>query len=238
MNKHTIDCIILTNSADKQRYDLTCRAIETLRESEKNAPTTRVDICVVESNIEASNNGFFYNTLSTSTPLPFNYNRALNNGIAHHIKIKNKLADWILISNNDVVYTQSWLSNIIKAAEENPDVKSFSPFNPDWPIHQMMNIAPNDILRGHRVPYELIGWCILFKSELVTQLKLFDEQFQFWCQDNDYGETLRSNNIQHALVPSSVVYHDESKSHDLIEDSRKNELTYGATGIFNRKWHA
>jgi GT2 family glycosyltransferase len=222
-----IDAIILSNTSDLHYYGLTCRTINSLKQSDK---LNEIKILVVESQDRSKfeEEGFSYINCNTIFPnQKFGYNKFLNIGIKH------STAEWILICNNDLLFTEDWLVEAKKVIEAHPNIKSFSPKCPKWESHK--DIADGSIIEGYTVPVQICGWCILLHRSLIDNYELFDEQFDFWFQDNDYSMVLQSNNEKHALMTSSKVYHMASSSHDLLKDNL-NELTYGQYEKFRNKW--
>ena len=111
-----------------------------------------------------------------------------------------------------------------------------SPMDDSWHRHAIFN-KDFDIHYGHRTSYEIAGWSILINKSVLNKIGDFDEEFKFWYQDNDYANTLLSNNIKHALITKSKVTHLLSKSHKFIERSKKFEMTDGLGVKFNKKWN-
>jgi len=224
----TIDAIILSNSSDLAHYGLTSRTINSLRVSDH---CNDVDIIVVESQsiLDFQTNGFLYPGCKIIHPKEsFGYNKFLNIGIDQ----TDPDSEWILICNNDLFFTKDWLSEAKKIIEKYPDIRSFSPRCPNWHLHQNPS---GDIVEGYTVSKEICGWCILLHRDIIDECGLFDEQFDFWYQDNDYAMTLESFNIKHALMNNSKVYHMVSGSHDLLND-RYQELTHNQQQKFLNKW--
>ena len=82
----------------------------------------------------------------------------------------------------------------------------------------------------------LTGWCIFIRREIFDTIGFLDEQFEFWYADRDYGLTLLKFNIQHALVPNSIVNHIGNQSHNSIEAEKLNYLTIDQKKVFDQKW--
>lgn len=222
-----LDAIILTNTSDLHYYGLTCRTINSLRNSDTQSI---INISVIETQLEMEfkSNGFIYDKCNTIFPnQKFNYNKFLNIGI------ENTKAEWILICNNDLFFTKDWLLNMAAAIKNNPNTLSFSPISPSLETHS--EIRHLNIVEGYQVSHHICGWCILLHRSVISTCELFDEQFEFWCQDDDYAEELKKHNIKHALVPSSKVYHMENSSHKLLGD-KFNELTVKQQEKFFKKW--
>lgn len=223
----TIDAIILSKSSDIIHYGLTCRTINSLKESDG----WTGDIYVVESEPEKSfkENGFVYSGCGVIFPeCSFNYNKFLNIGVGVCD------SDWLLICNNDLVFSKNWFLHMKEAMNSHTDILSFSPLCPNWHLHQ--NIMDDKLIEeGYTVSKQICGWCILLHRSIIHKCNLFDEQFEFWYQDNDYALSLKSKNEKHALVPKSRVYHMVSGSHDLL-GNRSVELTYAQEHKFKNKW--
>ena len=77
---------------------------------------------------------------------------------------------------------------------------------------------------------------ILVHKSVIEKIGGFDEQFTFWYQDNDYANSLIQNGIKHALITNSKVTHLLSRSHGLIEQEKKYEMTDGLGVKFMNKW--
>lgn len=160
----------------------------------------------------------------------FNYNKFLNIGL----KYCNN--DWVLISNNDTIYHRWFLEKLLEANEQDNELLSMSPMDDSWHRHAIFN-KDFDIHYGHRTSYEIAGWSILINKSVLNRIGDFDEEFKFWYQDNDYANTLLSNNIKHALITKSKVTHLLSKSHKFIDRGKKFEMTDGLGVKFNKKWN-
>lgn len=223
-----IDAIILSNSSDLSHYGMTCRTVNSLRESDKFNNIEKIIIVESQDIVDFKTAGFTYNNCQVIHPQEkFGYNKFLNIGL------KYSTSEWLLICNNDLFFTKNWLIYAKEIIDAYPNIKSFSPVCPNWHLHK--NISA-DIVEGYEVSNQVCGWCILMHKSLITKYALFDEQFEFWYQDNDYAMILKTNQEQHALMGKSKVYHIVSGSHDLLKD-RHTELTYGQEQKFINKWN-
>ena len=223
----TVDAIVLTNTKDLSLYGMTQRTINTLRWSETDY---EFDIKVVETNEKHLDQGFVYQGCNTITPSePFKYNRFLNHGLKHCA------SDWIVVCNNDLIFTQGWFGKLMEFHAQNPAIKSLAPFEPNWHVKRGLD-ANTPVFYGYRTSFEITGWCLVIHKDVIDTCKLFDEQFDFWYQDNDYAETIKAANFQHALITGSRVYHMVSGSHHLIESSEKHRMTNGQHQVFASKW--
>lgn len=222
-----IDIIFLSNTKTISHYGLTTRAINSLRASENSFNFNEI---VVESNVHYLDQGFVYDKCKVIVPNEeFNYNRFLNKGLEH------STSEWVVVSNNDVIFTQKWFTSLMNFHSKHPQFLSLSPYEPNWHPNKGM-LHTTEYFAGYRTSFEITGWCLIMHRSVIEQCNLFDEQFKFWYQDNDYAETLKHKGIPHALVSKSRVYHDISKSYDVLSPQQLHEMTHAQTQIFNKKW--
>ena len=221
-----VDVIILSYTKDDTYYDMTKKCIESILNSEDEHT---FNIIVMESDKSGK---YVYDYEQVNTIIPnedFNYNRFLNIGLEH---CNN---EWILISNNDTEYQSKWFTEMYKEWEKDNEILSMSPFCPIWEKHKGFT-GGEAVFPGYRVTYEITGWSILMNKKVVEVMGKFDEDFVFSYQDDDYSMTLQKHNIKHALIRNSVVIHRVSRSHDLVDDKKKFDMTHGQANTFFNKW--
>ena len=222
-----VDVIMLANTKDVSLYGVTQRAINTLQWSEKEY---KFNINIVESNKKLLDDGFVYYNCNVIIPdEEFGYNKFLNHGL------KFCTSDWIIVANNDLIFTQNWFSNLMEYQTKNPDVLSLSPWEPNWHLKLGMTTDQEAHL-GYHTSYEITGWCLVMHKEVIVRCSLFDPKFKFWYQDNDYALTLQKYKVKHALVVNSRVYHMVSGSHHLLEKNNKYNMTDGQLQVLQTKW--
>jgi hypothetical protein len=231
------DIIFLSNTVNIEQYGNTQRAINTLRMSQ---PYIDFNIIIVESNPKYQNEGYWYHDCNViAKNEEFNYNKFLNYGLE---ECKN---DWVIIANNDVIFTQNWFSKIIDFNNKNPGYGMFCPYEPNWHKAKEKLSAQNagqiidgkkDFYEGYRTSFEITGWCLVLKRDTIDKCEFFDERFKFWYQDNDISLTLQNKNIKNALITNSKVYHMVSQSYSTIPDSKKRDMMENQLKIFNEKW--
>lgn len=219
---------------------MTQRAIQTLLCSE---PNRYFDIVIVESNQNASKQGFIYNMHTPGSHVdtiipgePFGYNKFLNIGLSALDSTYDTPTEWIIIANNDIIFTQKWLTKLFEWQQNNPDVLSLSPWEPNWHVKRGLDPDHGPYI-GYRTSFEITGWCLIIHRSVIKQCNLFDPQFEFWYQDNDYALTLEHAKIKHALIPQSRVYHMISASHDTIDETERHKMTDGQLNILKQKWN-
>lgn len=220
-----IDAIILTCTKNLHFYGLTLRTINTLRENNHR----QFNLIVMESNQQ--NQNFFYPDCTIIKPAEdFNYNRFLNIALNY---CKNK---YVLILNNDLIFMPNSVVNLIDCMEVH-GIDSACPHEPNWHASRLTDEEKDRLLvYGYEVEKLVLGWCICVRRSVFDTIGKFDESFKFWYQDNDYAMNLQKHGIKHALVNSSVVLHEFSQSHGLLE-ANKQEMTHGMRDVFLEKWN-
>jgi len=161
----------------------------------------------------------------------FGYNKFLNKGIelGH--------SDYVVLCNNDLIFHHGWASSIWNAMNKDEYLMSASPF--EEKVHPLIwGLQANTGLKyGYKTGKDITGWCIFTKRKLFDIIGKLDEQFIFWCADDDYAKTLEVNNIKHALVTYSFVDHVESKTLNTIEPTEYKKYTTEQYSTFNKKWN-
>ena len=223
-----IDIIILSYAQTSQLKEMTINCIDSLIQSE-DASKIQFNIIVVES--EKSIKPFQYDHSSTLYPDgDFGYHRFMNLGISR------TSSPYICICNNDLIFHRHWATEILSPFLDFDDVVSASPICSIH--HPKVGIEINSGLKlGYRIRHEIAGWCIFFKRDLLNTIGMLDPNFNFWCADNDYANTLWALGKNHVLVTSSVVDHLENKTLTAQTINRQLDLTEGESVYFRKKWN-
>ena len=222
----TIDIIILSYAKNQKLQETTINCIKSLVNSE-NAAIIKFNIIIFESNSLLKN--YQYPFSQTIYPQePFNFHQYMNMGIETS---SNK---YVCLCNNDLVFHANWASEILKCMEMHPDLMSASPLCTI--LQPYISIALNSGIKfGYRVGYELAGWCLFFKREMLLSTGKLDENYIFSSADYDYSNTLAVLNIKHALITSAWVDHLNSVTINTM--SAAIQSTFNDTNYYNLKWN-
>jgi len=197
----SLDVIVLSNTLNDDIYEMNNNCFRSLNESESNY---KIHIILIESNKNSSYKYDFDNLEIITPQEKFHFHRFINIGI------KNTTANFIAVCNNDLIFHKNWFSEIYRLSESHPDILSFSPIDLKYTYMEKLARTNEDFYIGWEVRKQIAGWCIVFKRELLQLVQPFDERYEFYFSDNDYGFILNRNNIKHALVAKSKVDHLES----------------------------
>jgi len=220
-----IDIIILSYAKTKALEKITLDSIATLFDSEASSKI-QFEVLVIESNKELKP----YQYPGTTTIYPeeaFGYNKYMNIGI------KNTGSEYVCLCNNDLVYHKGWVSAIMEAMDNNPELLSASPY--------CTTFHKNNGFDENGPPLEgyfgvLGGWCIFMKRKIFDNIGLFDEKLLFWYCDADYCKTLEKYKIKNYLIPASKVTHLGSESLKTVDDAEYQKLTQLPRIYYSYKW--
>lgn len=198
-----LNVVILSNTNNDSIHLMTQECINSIQET----VSTKANMVVVEMNSSAT----FDNADVVRFRESLNFNKMLNIGINHCLE-KWPESEYIVLANNDLVFHHSWFE-AMKPHFDTYD--SLSPKSPNWPEHNML---PEGVHEGWAIGREFAGWCLVFKTDSLKKLLPLDEQFEFWCADNDMTMEMQKLGMRHALITRSHVTHLFSKSHALVDD--------------------
>lgn len=233
MTRNKVDVIIISDAKSESLYEVTRKGLDSLmRSSIKNTFT----VVVIESQkdvfYEDYNCRKWDHTVITYHPTEeFGYNKYLNIGI----KMTN--SPYVALCNSDLTFKKGWSEQLISVMEKYDTVYSCSPWCPEIlgdNTKHIMQIYPGFEIRKH-----FAGWCILQKRTLYDIIGLLDERFKFWYADNDLALTIQKHNLQHVLVPASVVHHHSNnigKTAEALSEDEINNFTQVQYKIFKDKW--
>lgn len=214
-NPPIVDVVFISDGKDAKTRTLTQAAISTCKRS---ANGLSVNCIVVESAV-----GVTYNQATTYyTDKPFNYNAYLNFG-ASKGDCKH-----ILFCNNDLVFQNGWLHNLL--ATDYPIVSPISVRD-----FRQKGITQNET--GWECGRNLSGWCFMMTRELWNKIGKLDEEFDFWFADNSLISQLKKENLPPMLVPSAKVDHIGSSTLITLNKSAQDNLKWSKLERFNEKYN-
>ena len=221
MTQIKVDIIILSKTSSLDIYKMNLNCINSLLNSEKDI---LFNIILVES--EKSSSYIYPNTKVIKPSSKFGYNKFLLIGLEH-----TSSGDYIAFCNNDLLFSRSWMTNIIN--KNMYDVMSYSPIDITWPWMKKIYNKKVPFEIGYNISEHIAGWCIIIKRELLNKVtNLIDPDFDFYYADNDYSLTLRKNSIKHAIITDSHVTHLQAKSSSNVNhrnyllDLDENKIKY------------
>lgn len=221
-----IDVIILSFAHNHSLLQTTKNAVISLLQSE-NHKQIKFNVVVIESQKRMS--PYQYPGTTTLYPeQPFGYHRYMNIGI------NATNSPYICICNNDLIFHPNWASEILKQMSLNEELASASPIASNYHPNLAMSLT-QEAIAGYRIGYEITGWCLFYKRELIKTIGILDENYQFSGADYDYAYTLWVCGIKHALVTASVVDHIAAQTLKTQTQDRQDQLTKDVI-YHKKKW--
>ncbi len=211
--KALVDVIMLSKVAKYRDNAMTQKAIDSCIQGSNGLP---VNIIVMEGGI-----GQYRNATTIPKRGKFNYNQYANEGAALGS------ADWIMIANNDLTFTDGWLHNLIAAGH--PVV---SPHEPN--DARQADITENT--EGDVTGKHLSGWCFMITRKLWQEIGGFDTDVDFWCSDDVVIEQVKAAGVLPMVVKDSVVIHAGSQTLNQQTDDVTTDLKWRNVYIYNTKY--
>lgn len=134
-----------------------------------------------------------------------------------------KMADYILLLNNDALIEKDALTNLIKAAQKNDKIGILSPViykgnssqiwfsggKIDW--LRMRTEHLDDIKETQYIT----GCAMLIKKDVFKKIGLLDETFFLYYEDADFSFRAAKNGFKLKIVSEAKVFHFEKSSESL-----------------------
>lgn len=139
-----------------------------------------------------------------------------------------KMADFVLLLNNDTEVTPDFLTELINATTTDEKIGISSPkiFKDktaqiwfaggkiDW--FKMKSLHENK--NNSSIPYEtgfISGCAMLIKKNVFKKIGLFDEDFFLYWEDVDFSIRAQKAGFKTVIIPTSTVYHFEKSEGNL-----------------------
>jgi GT2 family glycosyltransferase len=152
---------------------------------------------------------------------------AHNTGFAPAVNagIRNSDAEFVALLNNDTVVDPGWVSEMVKAMREHPEIGSTGCKMLAYDDRSLLDGAGDGYRRGglpgrigHREidrgqfdqPRYILGPCggaALYRRSMLDDIGLFDEDYFAYLEDVDLGLRAQSAGYKCLYVPTSVMYH-------------------------------
>jgi GT2 family glycosyltransferase len=163
-----------------------------------------------------------------------NYGFAKGNNIAINYTLHTDDPDYIFLLNNDTVVDPDFLSKLVQAAEEDPQVGITGPliyyYDKDGRTDAVANLGGKVDLAKYPGYYDLTetndlkdfiedliecdwvsGAALLLKSKTIP-LKFLNEKLFFGCEDIDLALNLKEHGFTSLVVKDSFIWHKEGVS--------------------------
>ena len=211
--KPLVDVIMLSKASKYRDSLMTQKAIDSCHKGANGLP---INIIVMEGGV-----GQYHGATTLPKRGKFNYNQYANEGAALG------KADWIMIANNDLEFTDGWLHNLLSA-----DNAVVSPHEPT--DLRQKGIIENEL--GFECGRHFSGWCFMISRELWLKIGKFDEDVDFWCSDDVVIEQVKAAGVTPMLVKESIVRHEGSITLKQQPEDVQTDWKWRNVWIYNTKY--
>jgi len=235
MTKHPVVSIIFPTL---NGWEDTRRCLQSI--SKLNYPKNKIEVIVVDnaskktqnSKLKTQNYNLKLKIIRNNTN--FGFARAVNQGI------KRAQGDYIFVTNNDMIFSRSFLSELVGFAEKNPTVGivggkiyyqkpenkllftglSFNPWTGS--IKKLPN--PNQTKETEWVQ----GCTMLVKKDVVKKIGIFDPDYFYTFEDLDFCKRAKKAGFKIFYFPKAVAWHKEGGTIDKMGFRKKAYELYKA----------
>ncbi len=145
--------------------------------------------------------------------------------VAVNAGIRAARGEFIALLNNDTVVEPSWLSEMVRALKEHPELGSTGCKMLGYDDRKLLDGAGDAYRRGglpgrigqrerdigqFDAPRLILGACggaAVYRRTMLDDIGLFDEDYFAYLEDVDLGLRAQSAGYQCMYVPTSVMYH-------------------------------
>jgi len=164
--------------------------------------------------------------------------RGMNRGL------RESVAPYACILNNDIIATEGWLSEMIKVAESDPSIGIVNPSSNNFGLRPGKDITLEEFAKGLRPQSgrwvemnACVGFCMLMKREVIKKIGFLDDKFGYaYFEDTDYGRRAQQAGYKCVMAKGCYVFHAEGRSGKFLKD--KNETFDRSARVFEQKWGA
>jgi len=198
-----LSVIILSYALDDDIYEMNCRALKSLFDSETWA-SDNLQVIIIESNKE---NPYKYPWSNVEVLVPdekFNFHRFFNIGI------EKTDGEYIAFCNNDIIFKHGWFNAILDVANAHKRFMCFSPIDDsgDYPKMTPENLPRSKAYyKGWEHQKHFAPWCFVWKRKVFDITGPFDETFDLYGADTDELFTLSKKALFSVVCIKSVVWH-------------------------------
>ncbi|MCJ8013897.1 glycosyltransferase family 2 protein [Paenibacillus sp. KQZ6P-2] len=159
--------------------------------------------------------------------------------------------DTIVILNNDVLVTPGWLTHMLRCLQSDSMIGAVGPVTnyisgdqqiavPYKTVDQMWEYAATHFKPDEtkwRQTDRLVGFCILFRRELLERVGYFDEGFRVGnYEDDDWMIRIRLSGLKLLIAGDSFIHHFGSVSMKNLGQKQFNAVHRHNELYFREKW--
>jgi GT2 family glycosyltransferase len=151
-------------------------------------------------------------------------------------------APFACIMNNDLIVTDTWLTEMIKVAESDFSIGLVNPSSNNFGLRPPKELSLKKFASGLACESgrwtemnACVGFCMLIKREVIDKIGYLDDEFGYaYFEDTDYSRRAQSSGYKCVLARGCYVFHEEGRSGGFLR-SKKDTFERSAR-IFEKRW--
>jgi len=169
-------------------------------------------------------------------------NKGFVGGMNQGIAISN--APYVCLANNDLIFTDGWLEEIISLFEKHKDIGVLNPNSNNLGVRVPCGMSLDDFAKDLKDKYSgvfvempfCIGFCMFIRREVIDKVGVLSKEFYpMLFEDSDFSMKARSAGYLIGMAKASYVWHEEHASIEKIGDE-KEKIFLKSRETFIKKW--
>lgn len=182
-----------------------------------------VEVIIIDNGSVDDSVAFLVENYPSVRLLKFEANTGFS--VAVNAGIRASTGEYVALLNNDTVVEPTWLSEMVKALKEHPEIGSCGCKMLAYDDHSLLDGAGDGYRRGGlpgRIGHReidngqfdkeryILGACggaALYRRTMLADIGLLDEDYFAYLEDVDLGLRAQSAGYKCLYVPTAVMYH-------------------------------
>lgn len=170
-------------------------------------------------------------------------NRGFVEGMNQGIRMSN--APYVCLANNDLIFTNGWLSEMTSIFERYQSVGVLNPNSNNLGTKLPRGVSLDSFALDLRSKYKgvfiempfCIGFCMAIRREVIEKVGGLSEEFYpMFFEDTDYSMKAQKAGYLIGMAKSSYVWHQEHASFKHWQKEKKEFFFSKSRDVFLRKW--
>lgn len=169
-----------------------------------------------------------------------------------NIGIEQTISNYVLVSNDDIIFTPGWAEPLIAAMDADPKIGILQPYNTLGAIPENFpdNYKKED--RVGEIPADnFVGCCFVIRKDILPELKKFDNArffgsqddytyfypgfYPFGAEDQDFYRRVRETGFKTLTHFGSYVHHYSGETMKQIPEFE--QIREKANNLYKERWN-
>lgn len=161
-----------------------------------------------------------------------------------NLGIEVSTAPYVCLANNDLLFTNGWLEEIVSVFESNKNIGVLNPNSNNLGLFpskgESIETLAGKLIKSRKsifieMPF-CIGFCMFIRREVIQKVGgLSKEFYPIFFEDTDYSVKASREGYLLGSAAGSYVWHDEHASFKQMGEKRR-VFFVNSRGVFEKKW--